>query len=481
MIIKKRYPSLVLIEAIGCVVYSFIAYPIWTYEILNTQSSGIGWLETFVTWSVYIFTVYASHFIFNIEVWRLWLISFDLNYLHSSNNEQWKTEIDKNFADKDWYLSNKYKWGNKRYVIIHGFIYYLITATFNATVETITNVSFPEQFGIAQLINSVFFFALLIFLIYTYYKCPKQLNDNLLFQYEFRIKTIIFSISLILYILSAIVKIFGYELLGQLFSALVAIFALIVPSLVSTYWIPKKIASMRQWDADLLSSGPDASSVDSGSLEMKEINEDSQKNDDNKRKKSKDKIIESPLTLKVLNTLKNEEKFEKFVGWMYREFSYETILSFIEFYQYREFLTKYIKKIFDKKYESKTKRDYVLYDGIPKSSTIYGVNDRHSALGGLTRTTSTSSSSEHVADTERFKNIAHLLYKKYIEINSELEINISAKLRNNYNDLDQSNYDKLTVYNLVNLFDDVIDEMFKFMRQSFVRFEQSTPESLATY
>ena len=44
---------------------------------------------------------------------------------------------------------------------------------------------------------------------------------------------------------------------------------------------------------------------------------------------------------------------------------------------------------------------------------------------------------------EMIKKIAHVLYAKYIAVNSEMEVNISSRLRNKYFHLDQANYSEL--------------------------------------
>eukprot|EP01084_Bolivina_argentea_P046516 85668_1 len=173
---------------------------------------------------------------------------------------------------------------------------------------------------------------------------------------------------------------------------------------------------------------------------------------------------------KLLNVLKNEKKFEAFVHWMYREFSSETILCFIELLQFKQLLKEKIIVSNDVISEQqnvrkmKGKREYILYENIPKSSIVYG-ND-----------------SKSMDDISCFRNIAHLLYEKYVKINGELEVNIGFGLRDTYFNLDKNNYQDIEASKFIGLFDEVMEEMFKFMVQSFRRFDhqESTEYSAAT-
>ncbi len=67
--------------------------------------------------------------------------------------------------------------------------------------------------------------------------------------------------------------------------------------------------------------------------------------------------------------------------------------------------------------------------------------------------------------------IAGTLYKKYIDRYSELEINISWSLRNRWEQLHSNDYPGEDFMALSSAVDEVIAEMFKYIRQSFMRFD----------
>eukprot|EP01084_Bolivina_argentea_P315181 545992_1 len=92
IIVTKRYPVIVVAEAIISIIYLFLSLPLWITNRLNSLNCNNDTVNIFVAYSGFILTVYNSHFVVNAEAVRLWLMSFDLNYLNSSKNEQWKSQ-----------------------------------------------------------------------------------------------------------------------------------------------------------------------------------------------------------------------------------------------------------------------------------------------------------------------------------------------------------------------------------------------------
>ena len=201
------------------------------------------------------------------------------------------------------------------------------------------------------------------------------------------------------------------------------------------------------------------------------------------------------LLIKLHETLNDEVKFQIFIDWMYREFSSEAILSFVEMIQFKQWLKQEIRKTGGSVVHlNDDKFDYKLYHKIPKSSIIYGqmdVMDEQVEAEIAEQETrepilseSASLSNKRFADTMtivlemtgvrsirmRAKRIAHLLFKKYIEHRAEYELNISGELRDKYSELDKSDYAGVNLLQFVELFDEVIGEMVMYIRQSFFRF-----------
>merc|ERR1719204_2098678 len=127
VIIEKRYPGLVLMEAVICSVYLFVGVPLWLFFRFDNEfgvGQSLGALRSVLFYVGPIVNIYCSHCLVETEACRLWLISFDLHYLSSSKGERWKSQIDASFADKDWWLRNKTKWGAKDFVFRRAVSYF---------------------------------------------------------------------------------------------------------------------------------------------------------------------------------------------------------------------------------------------------------------------------------------------------------------------------------------------------------------------
>merc|ERR1719242_727584 len=180
---------------------------------------------------------------------------------------------------------------------------------------------------------------------------------------------------------------------------IVGIFTLSMPSLVSTVWIPHKIRTSSVWNK---ASWGDRLSV---SIES-----------------SKSKSSDSSLGEILRETLKDEQGMEVFMQWMFREFSSEALLSSIEFTQFKAVLMDYVEAgNGDQQNTAKGSNNLVFYPKIPKSTIVYG---------GIEQMESTHNKTENSgSDLIKLKAIADALYQKYIERECELELNISSRLR----------------------------------------------------
>eukprot|EP01084_Bolivina_argentea_P137312 241823_1 len=102
LIIQKRYPQLVLIESYVVIVYLTISVPFWTNSNYKATNFGLSpsQYSIFEVITAHWMVTPVYHFILIIELSRLWLVSYNLHYLHSSKNQQWKSQIDHTFTQK---------------------------------------------------------------------------------------------------------------------------------------------------------------------------------------------------------------------------------------------------------------------------------------------------------------------------------------------------------------------------------------------
>ena len=218
-------------------------------------------------------------------------------------------------------------------------------------------------------------------------------------------------------------------------------------SLLSTLWVPRKV-TMMEWDE----GGHIAM------LEMEHSNGDYRK------------------TLKGI--LIDEQKCEAFIDWMYREFSCEVILSFIEFIQFRKFVKDQIRKSGAGDMSADPDRyDFAFYDGMPRSTIIHdsfqtgraNLPAHHLHVASLSGDLESERNSTE-NPLIRCKWIAHLFFMKYINYASHHEINISGRLRDKFVKMEIAEYDGMDLEQFATLYDDVISEMIKYQSESYRRF-----------
>eukprot|EP01084_Bolivina_argentea_P319239 553719_1 len=189
LIIQKRYYKIVLIESIAAALYLSISFPGLSYNVLHPKPIEHSGLKQFVMRSGFFLYPYLGHFIVNAELSRLWLIYFDLNCLNASKNNAWKSTIDSTKIQTNWFLNNKYKYGNSKWVTIRVFVIYLFIALISCILFNLHFLTNPQ---FVMLIDGLLYGIPMSTILYIYYKCPKKLDDYFLFHYEFKITALFF-------------------------------------------------------------------------------------------------------------------------------------------------------------------------------------------------------------------------------------------------------------------------------------------------
>ena len=443
-IIDKRYPRFVMVEAVGVCFYLAIVYP-------ALQSGGYGYPDISGEWWDYLrlgLIVLTALIVPCIEVCRLWLISYDLQYLNSSRHQQWKTEIDASYAEKDWYLRNRGKWGNRQYVVRMGLVFYFIPTTLGSVLFLMDKFTGIGGFSVIPLGIGALVFN--ITPLYLYMKTPRNLQDQLMFHFEFKWTAFVFAVGVFGWIITGVLprfvlNRFSHPYVGLTLTGCITAISQVMPSFLSTLVIPYKVNAMSEWNG-----------ITTPRIDIKQS-----------RGTFQDKLKE---------ILKDEKNCEAFVDWMYREFCGEAMLSFLECVQFRKYVEKEIGKTDGGGIGGNDDSfDFKLYDGMPKSSIVYdpvsidkGGNDE----ANLAKYLESGSDTTDIV-LMRCRRIADLLFKKYIEKYSEHEINISAQLRHKYADLKEREYDGMGLEQFLTFYDDVISEMIKYQAQSHRRYESS--------
>ena len=437
LIIQKRYPRLVIFEAIVTIFVLAIVLPVLTSAYYRYPDISWKWWGPLCS----ALGAFTSHIVPITEVCRIWLISYDLQFLHSSRNQRWKTLIDVSYAEKDWYLRNRGKWGNKRYISRLGLVYYIVVSTvFLITVLLMRFHRDNLYIVILAVLQFMIAMSLMGIPIYLYVKTPRNLQDRFLFHFEFSWTVVIAIVAALITITASTLLTLRYRILGFTIINLKTMCQLL-PSLLSTLYISRKVSMMSEWN--------DGASTDSTPIL--------------KLKASSGTFRE--ILQEILN---DEQKCEAFINWMYREFCSEVILSFLEFVQFR----KYIKEEIGKMYLSvdTDPYDFTLYDGMPQSTIVYDPYrlDRtvlpsfHDVESGTSLTEDT---------LMRCKQIGHSFFEKYIDYHAEHEINISGRLRDKYVNWEKQRYEGMNLEHFMTFYDDLIAEMIQYQTDSYARFQ----------
>eukprot|EP01084_Bolivina_argentea_P306107 528892_1 len=90
LIVSKRFPALVITESIFVIIWLLVPSPLWFNRILQATNFGIPSASYFFYGPAELIVLPFTHAIGCIEVSRVWLVSYSLHYLHSSQNEKWK-------------------------------------------------------------------------------------------------------------------------------------------------------------------------------------------------------------------------------------------------------------------------------------------------------------------------------------------------------------------------------------------------------
>ena len=474
LIVIKRYPSIVLIESIATILYLIIAFPGIGYNVLRPPKFDIISVHKLFKILGNIIYPFTGHFIVIAELSRLWLIFFDLNYLKAIKNESWKSKINEKQYDfnNNFYLKNRNKYGNKQWIISRSFIFYIIISIISCLlfISLFDNKNIGESGPqIVHFIDGLLYGISIISIIFLYIKLPKNLNEQFLFNFEFKTTTFLFGFGLIIYLFDQIISFFD-KTISSTITVFIAAPSICIVSLISTLYIPQKIINLANWDKILIHQN-DQNDQNFGEINLTSIQQISSQtqtrtqtttsniddNDDNLSNKQK-----------LTNLLENQYKIELFIQHLNEEFSLEIMLSFIEFLQFRQYLAiisikyKYInQEMIYYINEYKLPQTQI----IPKSTIVYNENLNDSIC---------RNEQELI---KFFKEIAYQLYKKYIIANAELQINISHELNkkfwkqmNNKMVWLNTKFDNDGLLTLIHLFDDAIDEMFYLQMQSFVRF-----------
>lgn len=255
VVIQRRYPALVQMECIALLLLLF-TNSCWSHALL-CESHSLPWYLP-IDWYLAIdfITCCLAHFVAEIEALRLYLICYDLQWTRSLKNQRWKTLIDTSYTEKDWYLRNRDRWGNKHYVFKQATILHLIGFTIRvAYMGWVFLQPRSRRADYIYVFDAVLFCFPILLINWSYFRAPKRLNDCLFFHFEVKATIIAYIATYVVFVcsLTALVLLSGNKNEALVLSRTVIIGCAKVPSLISTIYIPHKIQISPIWVCDIYS------------------------------------------------------------------------------------------------------------------------------------------------------------------------------------------------------------------------------------
>ena len=503
MIVIKRRGNLVIVNSICAIILFLIGYPLifylyWEMDISPDQDTIIFFIGDILNDLIFTPTYLIG---LTTTLLRYWLIYYDIQYSESCSNLEWKTLItskSEEISREQWFINKKDKFGNMRFMGKRLFIFMIVCCV----VITVSSLLY-SPFNITTIPIYSFIFLLLIItifiLIVTIWRKMPYFNDNICLYQEVKLLLRSWISFMILYALVVVAEI----MLGEnIYFLCLAYFASMcgtfITPFLSTVWVLKQIENIQ---------------------------------------KLQDHPSNNPHSLREI--LQDEDIIILFMQHLIKEFSMESLLSLIEFKQYKSYLmqelhghymvgtigrdiemtlplnlphsaivyTKWIKSTpkiatkrsthenvasatFDKVASCSEKDEEDVYDATPVTPSSHQNNIDDIPSFSSVRDRSVQSighaGDDHVFDINdpllEYRIKAYELYDKYIKIGSEFEINIGYAERHKFTNLMGNYYEWISPENEINetsliiLFDQAMIEMKKMLNNSKRRFKYQTLE-----
>ena len=371
---------------------------------------------------------------------RYWMIYYDIQFTASCRQLEWKKCITNNIKSlraEQWYIENRSKYGNASYALKRAILSALI-ASFLTMVFT-----WLRTFGVTDLpiyyVFSIFvFLSLLIAFIVLWRKMPPS-NDIIYLYKEFQLISIFGFLSIITFIVAnAVTFLLGTYIMTSFVGQFSTMFATFIIPFVSTFWVVKQ---MRIREEKLRLHSMDSN---------------------------------QPESLRQI--LENMDILNLFMAHLGDEFSMESLLALIEFYQFRTYAEdKFMVKDEDDLCEMKNV-DFNFPQDLPRSDIVFNDINVHLKDTCNIETNSDSGDDQDLI-MRSFKIKAYQLYKKYVDSGGEFEINISYESRMTLEHL-MTNYEKwisdeskVSEKDMTRLYDECMLELIKLLNHSRQRFK----------
>eukprot|EP01084_Bolivina_argentea_P131669 232388_1 len=421
--------------------------------------------------------------IFITIAWRFWHIYFDLKYSSSQKNSEWKYHLDPSLVEHNFWLRHKKDYGSSQWtkkIVIPYFILTVLILCINYEIVIGTSLASNVGHGVSVIIHSITMG--IVFILWL--KIPKY-SDHFFIREEASksFLAMIFVVGLTFISVGYGIST-GSNILLMMICADSGSISFIATEFVSFVYIPKKIRieqvehNLAKLQSHCTNSNESSVRTQEGSRGAKNIR--SRGNSDNpnhlqlgpivRRLSSNGKAHQlsgSKQSYKLHVILSNERGLKLFMQHLGKEFSMECLLCFVETIQYKFALKKRCDLI-----------DVELIDDdmdVSQPPMAEAAPMSFIVKTGFDCVSKYKQNDDPATLVKEAKNVCLQLFQKYIDIGSELAVNISYESRTKLTHLmsDMSFFMDVnsTPNDLFKIFDEVSTEMFRLMHGAYVRFK----------
>ena len=416
---------------------------------------------------------YSSTF---LTILRYWLIYYDIKFSTSCLNLEWKQCIKSDIDSTDhnetkmekWCIEHRKNYGNQSFLLKRIMIISSIISILSMTFAWI------YEFGVTTLelwlvLNIPIYLICGSLILYISKKMP-EFNDKIYLHKEGKLLSLMWIFATSFYALVSLFEIFvGRTIISFFLSELASMIGLFSMSFVSTYWV------MKQVEVSNILNNLEMVIADASQLEIGSVTSRTKKGD--------------RITLQMI--LCDKDLFGLYMQHLIKEFSMECLLAVVEFTQFKKHAidTFFKKHAIDTSFSNininvddfensdyyNTDHLFVFPENVPLSDIVYGYGTEDLSIDITVEPPTNSNSETDKTLLLLFKDKAHKLYHKYIAVGSGFEVNISYKMRAELTKLlgqyhQCINNDELKERELINIFNECIDEMIQLLQDSKSRF-----------
>eukprot|EP01084_Bolivina_argentea_P131670 232391_1 len=408
--------------------------------------------------------------IFITIAWRFWHIYFDLKYSSSQKNSEWKYYLDCKHSERVFWLVYRKSYGSyfatkSIFIKIYCINVFIMIITYQIVIGT---PYIMLGHGISILSHSL----CIVIMLSIWWKLPAY-SDDLYVKKEVKLVSIILCASQAAADISmAFCFILRYNVIFMSV-CMSGSFLIWSVALVSFWWIPKRVAQI-ELEHQLLRTSLSMSS--SSSSELASISEfksgmtnkerDKRKFNNTLRRLSQDSTKRT-RGHDFYTIASNPSTFKLLMQHLGKEFSMECLLCFVETIQYKFALKKRCDLI-----------DVELIDDdmdVSQPPMAEAAPMSFIVKTGFENISKYKRNDDPATLVKEAKNVCLQLFQKYIDIGSELAVNISyesrSRLKNLMSDISFFMEVNSTPNDLFKIFDDVSTEMFRLMHGAYVRFK----------